>query len=98
MCMHFVRRAGRFAATALVTAALTSAAASAAQATNIERVTSAGGIEFWLVRDSTVPVIALDFAIRGGANQDPADKPGLANLATELLDEGAGELDSKAFK
>ena len=37
-----------------------------AQATKIERVVSPGGIEIWLVRDSTVPVIALNFAFRGG--------------------------------
>jgi zinc protease len=69
-----------------------------ATATTIERVTSPGGIEVWVVRDPAVPLIAVDFAFRGGANQDPADKPGIANLAIDLLDEGAGELDSKAFK
>ncbi len=44
-----------------------------------------------------MPLIALDFAFRGGADQDPVDKPGVANMATELLDEGAGEYDSKSF-
>ena len=43
------------------------------------------------------PLIAFDFAFRGGANQDPVDKPGVATMATSLLDEGAGELDSKSF-
>lgn len=68
-----------------------------AQATNIERVTSPGGIEIWLVRDATVPLIAIDFAFTGGGAQDPADKPGTANMAVSLLDEGAGELDDRAF-
>jgi zinc protease len=98
MSPQFVQRAGRFAAIALVAAALTSGAAPAAQATNIERMVSPGGIEVWLVRDAAVPLIAVDFAFRGGANQDPPDKPGLANLAIELIDEGAGDLDSKTFK
>ncbi len=48
-----------------------------AQATKIERVVSPGGIEAWLVRDPTVPLIAMDFAFLGGANQDPEDKPGV---------------------
>jgi zinc protease len=69
----------------------------AAQATTIERIVSPQGIEAWLVQENTVPLIALDFAFRGGADQDPVDKPGVANMATSLLDEGAGELDSKGF-
>jgi zinc protease len=68
-----------------------------AEATTIQRVVSPGGIEAWLVQEPSVPLIALDFAFRGGANQDPVDKPGVATMATALLDEGAGELDSKSF-
>jgi zinc protease len=69
----------------------------AAEATTIQRIVSPGGIEAWLVQEPSVPLIALDFAFRGGANQDPVDKPGVATMATALLDEGAGELDSKGF-
>lgn len=70
---------------------------SAPAGTNIERVVSPGGIEAWLVREPSVPLIAIDFAFRGGAAQVPADKAGLANLMSDLLDEGAGDLDSRAF-
>jgi zinc protease len=73
------------------------ALAAPVQATNIERVISPGGVEAWLVREPAVPVIAMHFAFRGGANQDPADKPGVANMAASLLDEGAGDLDAKTF-
>ncbi len=69
----------------------------AAHATTIQRVVSPGGIEAWLVQDSSVPLIAFDFSFRGGANQDPVDKPGVATMATALLDEGAGEFDSRSF-
>jgi zinc protease len=72
-------------------------AAVPADATKIEKVVSPGGIEIWLVRDATVPLIALDFAFSGGAAQDPADKPGTANMAVSLLDEGAGPLDDRAY-
>ena len=68
-----------------------------ARATTIERVVSAGGIEAWLVHEPAVPLIAVDFAFAGGAAQDPAGKAGTANLAASLLDDGAGDLDSKAF-
>ena len=33
-----------------------------AQATNIQRVVSPGGIEAWLVQDATVPIIAMEYA------------------------------------
>jgi zinc protease len=81
----------------LALAALIALGPSPAHATKIQRVVSPGGIEAWLVQDKTVPLVAIDFAFRGGANQDPADKAGVANLVAALLDEGAGELDSKAF-
>lgn len=69
-----------------------------ASATTIERVTSAGGVEAWLVHEPAVPLIAVDFAFVGGAAQDPPGKAGTANLAASLLDSGAGDLDSKAFQ
>jgi len=68
-----------------------------AAAMPIQRVVSPGGIEAWLVRDSTVPVIALSFAFRGGAVTDPAGKAGRADMVSSLLDEGAGEIRSEEF-
>ena len=78
-------------------ALLLAAVGAPALATTIERVVSAGGIEAWLVHEPAVPLIAIDFAFAGGAAQDPAGKAGTANLAASLLDEGAGDFDSKAF-
>jgi zinc protease len=63
----------------------------------IERVVSPGGIEAWLVQDHTLPLIAVEFAMLGSADQDPADKPGVAHMAASLLDEGAGPYDAMAF-
>lgn len=66
---------------------------------DIEEVKSPGGITAWLVEDHTVPVISLRFSFRGsGAVNDPADKQGLARLLSNTMDEGAGDLDSKAFQ
>jgi zinc protease len=70
----------------------------ATQAMTIEKVVSPGGIEAWLVHDKTVPLISLQYAFKGGSSQDPADKPGLANMVAALLDEGAGDLDARAFQ
>jgi zinc protease len=71
--------------------------AAPAFATTIERVVSPGGIEGWLVHEPAVPMIAVDFAFGGGGVQDPAGKAGTASLVAALLDEGAGDLDSKTF-
>jgi zinc protease len=71
--------------------------AAPAFATTIERVVSPGGIEAWLVHEPAVPLIAVDFAFGGGGVQDPAGKAGTASLVASLLDEGAGDLDSKTF-
>ncbi len=70
----------------------------AAQAMTIERVVSPGGIEAWLVRDSALPLIAVEFAVLGSADQDPPGKPGVASMAPSLLDEGAGPFDAAAFQ
>ncbi len=56
------------------------------------------GLTFWLVESHAVPVVSLEFAMRGGATQDPADKAGLSMLLAGILDEGAGDLDSQAFQ
>ncbi len=66
---------------------------------NIKQVESDGGIKAWLVEDHTVPVIAMQFAFKGqGAVNDPADLQGLALLASNTMDEGAGDLDSQSFQ
>jgi zinc protease len=69
-----------------------------AKATQIERVVSPGGIEAWLVEDHFNPIISMHLAFRGGSALDPKGKEGLANMVSTLLDEGAGDLDSKAFQ
>jgi zinc protease len=68
-----------------------------ALATTIERVVSPGGIEAWLVHEPAVPMIAVDFAFVGGAAQDAPGKGGTATLTASLLDEGAGDIEAKAF-
>jgi zinc protease len=63
-----------------------------------QRVVSAGGVEAWHVVSDLVPLIAVAFTFEGGSAQDPADKPGVAQMLSRLLDEGAGAYDSDAFQ
>lgn len=81
---------------ALALAALC-AAVSGASAMTIEKIVSPSGIQAWLVREHAVPLVAINFAFHGGSSQDEAAKAGTANLAADLLDEGAGNLDSKTY-
>jgi len=69
-----------------------------AQAVEIQKVTSPGGIEAWLVEDHTVPLVALNFSFEGGSAQDPDGKEGLTRLLAATLDEGAGTLESEDFQ
>jgi zinc protease len=66
-------------------------------AAKIQHLISPGGIEAWFVRDSTVPLVAMEFAMGGGAVQDPDGKAGVGNMVADLIDEGSGDLDSRAF-
>jgi len=81
----------------IMTLSLVSAAPAFAGASRIESVVTPAGIEVWLVREKNLPMLSFDFAFLGGAAQDPAGKPGVANLVAGLLDEGAGDLDAASF-
>jgi zinc protease len=81
----------------IFTVAALAVVANAASAMTIEKIVSPSGIEAWLVREKSVPLITLNYAFLGGAGQDDADKDGTAHFAADLLDEGAGEMDSKTF-
>jgi zinc protease len=83
---------------ALALTTLTFLAALPARAeVNIQSVTSPGGITAWLVEEHSIPFVALEIRFRGGASLDPADKRGVTNLMTGLLEEGAADMDARAF-
>ena len=66
---------------------------------DIQKVTSPGGIEAWLVEDHAAPVISLQFAFAGaGSVTDPAGKMGLVQLASNTMDEGGGDIVSPVFQ
>ncbi|MEO5375756.1 MAG: insulinase family protein [Alphaproteobacteria bacterium] len=83
----------------VILALLLTLVVSPAHAVTVTRVVSPGGIEAWLVEDHANPVIALELSFSGsGATADPVGKEGLAYMASSLLDEGAGDMDSLAFQ
>jgi zinc protease len=82
-------------AAAVLALALLAGPAAAAEVKNLD---IGRGAEAWFTEDHTVPVIAFVFSLPAGSAYDPAAKPGLAEFAATMLDEGAGNLDAEAYR
>ncbi len=82
----------------LAVSALTALVALPARAElDIQEISTPGGIDLWLVEDHSIPFVALELRFKGGASLDSAEKNGASYLMMGLLEEGAGELDSRGF-
>ncbi|SIT83404.1 M16 family metallopeptidase [Pontibaca methylaminivorans] len=64
---------------------------------DVKEVTSPGGITAWLVEEHSLPFTALELRFRGGTSLDPGGRRGAVYLMTGLLEEGAGDMDARAF-
>jgi zinc protease len=82
----------------LIGAVLFSIVPGFAQAIEVKTLPAPPGAEVWYVHDHALPMIAVSIALPAGSAYDPPDKPGLANFAAELLDEGAGNMNAMAFQ
>ena len=80
----------RRARTLLLALACVAGLASQARAAGpvVERTTLANGIRLVLSQQRSVPIVAINCIIAGGARVDPPGKAGLANLTGSLLSEG----------
>ena len=63
----------------------------------IRRRRLSNGLDAWTAVHSEIPLVSVLVLIRAGAAYDPADRPGLAAITGDLLDEGCGELDALAL-
>jgi zinc protease len=57
----------------------------------IQRATLANGVRAWTVEHRQVPLIAILALVPVGASSDPPNRPGLAAITGDMLDEGCGE-------
>ena len=73
------------------------ALAPAARAADIKPIDLGKNVEVWFSEDHTVPIIGFNISLPAGSGYDPTSKPGLAEFAADLMDEGAGNMDSRAF-
>ena len=72
-------------------------AALPARAAEIQNIDLGKNATIWFAEDHTVPIIAFNISMPAGSAYDPAGKAGLASFAATMMDEGAGDLSSKAF-
>ena len=69
-----------------------------AQAMDVqEAVAPETGIKFWLVEDHKNPIISVNLSFKGGSEQDPTAKQGLASITASALTEGAGQYSASQF-
>jgi zinc protease len=61
----------------------------------IQRVVSPGGITAWLIESHNLPMLTMGLSFKGGSSQDPDDRPGVANFAKWMMNEGAGEIKTQ---
>ena len=57
----------------------------------IEKRALSNGLPVWIVEAHDVPLVQVNLLVLAGANDDPADKFGVASMTSSMLDEGAGE-------
>ncbi|MEL6571766.1 MAG: pitrilysin family protein [Pseudomonadota bacterium] len=67
-------------------------------AIDIKTVTSPGGIDAWVVEEPSIPFVALEIRIRGGASLDEPGKRGATNLMAGLIEEGSGDMSAQEFQ
>ncbi len=67
-------------------------------ALEFEKLKTQSGIDFWFVKDSSIPIVSVSFSFKGGSSLEDKNNNGLSNLMTALLDEGTRNLSASEFK
>jgi predicted Zn-dependent peptidase len=57
----------------------------------IRRTTLANGVRVWTVEHRQVPLVSVLALVPVGASSDPPNRPGLAAITGDMLDEGCGD-------
>ncbi|MBV9062275.1 MAG: insulinase family protein, partial [Alphaproteobacteria bacterium] len=70
----------------------------AAQAVSVKTLDMGKDVQVWYVEDHTLPMIAMTAALPAGSAYDPREKPGLAAFTADMLNEGAGSLNSQGYQ
>ncbi|HEU4936352.1 MAG TPA: pitrilysin family protein [Vicinamibacterales bacterium] len=60
----------------------------------IQRRTLDNGLRVWTIEHHAVPLVSFLVMLSVGASADPDERPGLAAITSDMLDEGCGDLDA----
>ena len=60
----------------------------------IRRAILPSGLRVWTVEHHAVPLVSFLLLLPAGAATDPPERPGLAAVTSDLLDEGCGDLNA----
>jgi len=63
----------------------------------IRRRALSNGLRVWTVEHHAVPLVSFLVLVPVGAAADPLERPGLAAITSDMLDEGCGDLDAMAL-
>ena len=63
----------------------------------IQRRTLSNGLRVWTIEHHAVPLVSFLALVPVGASADPLERPGLAAITSDMLDEGCGDLDAMAL-
>ncbi len=63
----------------------------------VARGALANGLGLWTVERRDVPIVTFQVVVPAGSATDPPDRPGLAALTADLLDEGSDDRDAIAM-
>jgi zinc protease len=67
--------------------------------TTAREITTPYGLKAWLLEEHSLPIISLHLAFKkAGHAYDPQGKEGIARMAADLLDDGAGGLSGSDFQ
>ena len=69
-----------------------------AHAVTVKTVQAPSEMDVWLSEEHSLPVVAISVSLPAGSAFDPVGKEGLSAMTAALLDEGAGNLNGRAFK
>lgn len=61
---------------------------------DIRRRTLGNGLRVWTVEHRRVPLVSVIVLVPAGGSADPPDRPGLAAISADMLDEGCGDLSA----
>jgi len=64
---------------------------------SIHKTRLPNGLALWTVQHRDIPLQTMVLLVRVGSSADPVDRPGLASLTGDMLDEGAGDLGALAL-